>query len=147
MSSTEMAILGAVLGALGVLWRAYSSVSSARKQLVEEIKKQVQIETTAAAQGVKTHLAQDPLNVRAADRFATHEEHVELCRRVQAMEDSMERGFDKLAVEGSRRAANINVRVDKVSEKVSALDERSQMTNARLMQVDGKIDRILERLK
>jgi hypothetical protein len=147
LTPTEITLLAAVVGALGLLWRIYANINQARRDLVRDVKEQIQAETASAAAGVLTRLSPDPLNVREADRFATHEEHVELCRRVEVMEASMDRGFDKLAVDGSRRAANINGRVDVVAQRVAAVDERSQMTNARLAQVDAKIDRILERLQ
>lgn len=69
-----------------------------------------------------------PLMVSAAQRFASHEEHRELCARVGKLEDTVAEAVKELGREGSRRASTIHQRVDHLATEVAAVKKAVEIT-------------------
>lgn len=153
LTATELAMLGAVLGALGVLWRVYSGINSMRSQLVEEIKKQVRAEGDGST---PTEIVKQPLRVQWEKEFVARPDFeaavaslragdAELEADIKNLGGKMDEVRTTLQLEGSRRASSIHNRVDDVARTLSAVDERSKQTNSAVILLSEKMDRFLER--
>jgi methyl-accepting chemotaxis protein len=77
--------------------------------------------------------------------MATWEELNRVETALRDLSDEVERSSSALAQEGSRRAASIHGRVDKLSGLVERLDERTETTNATVAELNRKIDLLLQK--
>lgn len=99
-----------------------------------------------ATVGQMLELKADMHNQLKDMRSYLHETAHENANEMQGLQTKLDGVKDSMAQEGSRRAKNINERVDKIAERLSSVDERSRLTEARTVQIDQKVDRLLERL-
>jgi hypothetical protein len=95
--------------------------------------------------GPHPKIPQPPFETTTVEKAATVGQVEKLTEDFERLVEKLDNVRKDMATEGSRRAKNINERVDRLAEKVAGLDERSTLTAQRTVQIDQKIDRLLER--
>jgi methyl-accepting chemotaxis protein len=153
LSNTELAMLAALLGALGVLWRVYSAINKIKGDLVAQVKDTIKAEGDGSQ---PMELVKQPLRVQWEKEFVSRPDFEAAVASLQAGDAELEADIKNLGgkmdevrttlqLEGSRRASSIHNRVDDVARTLSAVDERSKQTNQAVMLLGEKMDRFLER--
>lgn len=147
-------MLTVVIGILGILmivslvlgavekWRKVFGPHPQIPQPPFETREAVEFATV----GQVIELRSDMHNQLKDMRAYMHETQHSNANELQALQNKLEAVKDQMSAEGSRRARNINQRVDELAKEVAAVAERSTSTAARTVQMDGKLDRMLERL-
>lgn len=153
LTAAEMAMLAAVFGALGILWRVYSAISKIKADLIAQVKAQMKAEGDGST---PTEIVKQPLRVQWEKEFVPRPDFDAAVASLRAGDAELEKDIKNLGgkmdevrltlqQEGSRRASSIHGRVDDVARTLSAVDERSKQTNSAVILLSEKMDRFLER--
>jgi hypothetical protein len=120
LSNTQLAILAAVLGALGVLWRVYSAINKIKTDLVGQVKAAIKAEGDGSQ---PMELVKQPLRVQFEKEFLTREEHRGICTRLEertsALEARMTRVERKMESDKAEIIKAGEDRADKIHERIN----------------------------
>lgn len=103
-------------------------------------------EKRSAEEGSRTMITPQPLVVKPHEEFTPLEKHDALVTRVNGIETSFEDRMTKLAQASSDGREKIYLQLNTQRELLAKNTEKTDLTYAHLQKLDGKMDRVLERL-
>jgi hypothetical protein len=86
-----------------------------------------------------------PVEVEMVKDFATKQELQKVDDRVTALDESVDERFAAAARAGAESREKLYNRINIIDATTAALKREAELQSARQLQMDGKLDRILER--
>jgi len=138
-SSRDIAMLSAMLLTLGAVLAALVRF---RKGLVDEVRTQLQAGSTPSP----VSISPNPLQVQEAVQFTPLAAHEQLTERVEGIRQEVQDRFAEAARASAESRGRIYDLIRENNTKTAGLQAKVEELSPRIVQLDGKIDRILERM-
>lgn len=138
-SSRDIIVLILMLGGIVT---ALAKLSSIRKGLVEEVKTQL----AAGANPATVAITPNPLQVTEAVQFTPLAAHEQLSARVEGIRQELQDRFAEAARASAESRGKIYDLIRENGTRTAGVEAKVGEIGPRIVQLDTKIDRILERL-
>jgi hypothetical protein len=121
--------------AVGVLWALWKKTNSAKADIVKEIKRELRLDEAEGEEGQKRMIGPQPFQVAMHSECVKRGSYETHCRLNREAHERIERDVKKEI----EKIADLH---HSLSREVSEINARSETNEARLIQIDTKLDNI-----